>query len=190
MIERKNFYINGNWVSPSEPNDFEVIDPSTEEPFAIISLGSTKDADDAINAAKIDFETWRETSKEERLELLEKFDEIYNRRWDEMVKAQSTEMGAPLDFASETHTKMGADISKNTLKILKDFNFEHEFDPKSNNHIRYEPIGVCGLITPWNFPMNQIVLKVIPALAAGCTMILKPSEIAPVSGVLFADMIH
>ena len=189
MIERKNFYINGKWVSPSKPNDFEVIDPSTEEPFAIISLGSTKDADDAINAAKIAFETWRETSKEERLELLEKFDEIYNRRWDEMVKAQSTEMGAPMDYASETHTKMGADISKNTIKILKDFNFEHQFDPKSNNHIRYEPIGVCGLITPWNFPMNQIVLKVIPALAAGCTMILKPSEIAPISGILFAEMI-
>ena len=189
MIEKKNFYINGKWVSPSKPNDFEVIDPSTEEPFAVISLGSAKDADDAIIAAKIAFESWRETSKEERLSLLEKFDEIYNRRWDEMVKAQSTEMGAPLDYSSEIHTKMGADISKNTLKILKDFNFEHQFDTKSNNHIRYEPIGVCGLITPWNFPMNQIVLKVIPALAAGCTMILKPSEIAPISGVLFAEMI-
>ena len=189
MIEKKKFYINGKWVTPSKPNNFEVIDPSTEEPFAIISLGSAKDTDDAINAAKIAFESWRETSKEERLSLLEKFDEIYNRRWDEMVKAQSTEMGAPLDYSSEIHTKMGADISKNTLKILKDFNFEHQFDTQSNNHIRYEPIGVCGLITPWNFPMNQIVLKVIPALAAGCTMILKPSEIAPISGVLFAEMI-
>jgi len=190
MIEKKNFYINGKWVSPSKPNDFEVIDPSTEEPFAIISLGSIEDTDIAISAAKKAFETWRETSKEKRLALLEKFDQIYNRRWDEMVKAQSTEMGAPLDYASETHTKMGADISKNIIKIIKDFNFEHQFDPKSNNHIRYEPIGVCGLITPWNFPMNQIVLKVIPALAAGCTMILKPSEIAPISGILFAEMIH
>ncbi len=189
MIEKKNFYINGKWVSPSKPNDFEVIDPSTEEPFAIISLGSIEDTDIAISAAKKAFETWRETSKEKRLALLEKFDQIYNRRWDEMVKAQSTEMGAPLDYASETHTKMGADISKNIIKIIKDFNFEHQFDPKSNNHIRYEPIGVCGLITPWNFPMNQIVLKVIPALAAGCTMILKPSEIAPISGILFAEMI-
>jgi len=189
MIEKKNFYINGKWVSPSKPNNFEVIDPSTEEPFAIISLGSIEDTDKAISAAKNAFETWKETSKEKRLSLLEKFDQIYNRRWDEMVKAQSTEMGAPLDYASETHTKMGADISKNIIKILKDFNFERQFDSKSNNHIRYEPIGVCGLITPWNFPMNQIVLKVIPALAAGCTMILKPSEIAPISGILFAEMI-
>ena len=114
MIEKKNFYINGKWVSPTKPNDFEVIDPSTEEPFAIISLGSKEDADKAINAAKIAFDSWRETTKEERLKLLEKFDEIYNRRWDEMVKAQSTEMGAPLDYSSEIHTKMGADISKNT----------------------------------------------------------------------------
>ncbi len=111
MIEKKNFYINGKWVSPSKPNNFEVIDPSTEEPFAIISLGSIEDTDKAISAAKNAFETWRETSKEKRLSLLEKFDQIYNRRWDEMVKAQSTEMGAPLDYASETHTKMGADLS-------------------------------------------------------------------------------
>jgi len=189
MLDKRNFYINGKWVKPSKSNDFEVIDPSTEKPFAIISLGSIEDTDKAISAAKNAFETWRESSKEKRLSLLEKFDQIYNRRWDEMVKAQSTEMGAPLDYASETHTKMGADISKNIIKILKDFNFEHQFDPKSNNHIRYEPIGVCGLITPWNFPMNQIVLKVIPALAAGCTMILKPSEIAPISGILLAEMI-
>ena len=173
-----------------KPNDFDVIDPSTEEAFAVISLGSIEDTDKAISAAKVAFETWRETTKEERVKLLEKFDKIYNRRWNEMVEAQSMEMGAPLDFASDIHTKMGADISRNTIDILKNFNFEHQFDPKSNNQIRYyEPIGVCGLITPWNFPMNQIVLKVIPALAAGCTMILKPSEIAPVSGVLFAEMI-
>ena len=99
MIEKKKFYINGKWVAPIKPNDFEVIDPSSEEPFAIISLGSTEDTDNAINAAKIAFDTWRETTKEERLNLLQKFDDIYNRRWDEMVKAQSTEMGAPLDFA-------------------------------------------------------------------------------------------
>ncbi len=106
MIEKKNFYINGKWVSPSKPNDFEVIDPSTEKPFAIISLGSIEDTDIAISAAKKAFETWRETSKEKRLALLEKFDQIYNRRWDEMVKAQSTEMGAPLDYASETHINL------------------------------------------------------------------------------------
>ena len=121
MIKNKNFYINGKWVSPFKPNDFEVIDPSTGEPFAIISLGSIEDTDKAISAAKNALEAWRETSKEKRLSLLEKFDQIYNRRWDEMVKAQSTEMGAPLDYASETHTKMGADISKNTIKNFKRF---------------------------------------------------------------------
>ena len=108
----------GKWTSPSKPNDFEVIDPSTEEPFAIISLGSEEDADKAISAAKNAFVAWREKSKEERLSLLEKFDQIYNRRWDEMVKAQSTEMGAPLDYASETHTKKGADITTNIIKIF------------------------------------------------------------------------
>ena len=111
MIEKKNFYINGKWVSPSKPNNFEVIDPSTEDPFAIISLGSVEDTDKAISAAKNALETWRDTSKEKRLSLLEKFDQIYNRRWDEMVKAQSTEMGAPLDYASETHTKMGGQLA-------------------------------------------------------------------------------
>ena len=125
MIEKKNFYINGKWVAPIKPNDFDVIDPSTEEAFAVISLGSIEDTDKAVSAAKVAFETWRETSKEERVKLLEKFCEIYNRRWDEMVEAQSMEMGAPLDFASEIHTKMGADISKNVIDILKDFNFEH-----------------------------------------------------------------
>ena len=124
MIEKKNFYINGKWVSPVKPNDFDVIDPSTEEAFAVISLGSIEDTDKAVSAAKVAFETWRETSKEERVKLLEKFCEIYNRRWDEMVEAQSMEMGAPLDFASDIHTKMGADISRNTIDILKSFNFD------------------------------------------------------------------
>ena len=104
MIEKTNFYINGKWVAPVKPNDFDVIDPSTEEAFAVISLGSIEDTDKAVSAAKVAFETWKETSKEERVKLLEKFCEIYNRRWDEMVEAQSMEMGAPLDFASEIHT--------------------------------------------------------------------------------------
>ena len=118
MIEKKNFYINGKWVAPVKPNDFDVIDPSTEEAFAVISLGSIEDTDKAVSAAKVAFETWRETSKEERVKLLEKFCEIYNRRWDEMVEAQSMEMGAPLDFASEIHTKMGADTVSYTHLTL------------------------------------------------------------------------
>ena len=186
MIEKKNFYINGKWVAPVKPNDFDVIDPSTEEAFAVISLGSKEDTDKAVSAAKVAFETWKETSKEERVKLLEKFCEIYNRRWDEMVEAQSMEMGAPLDFASETQTSSGAGHIEDFIKRLKNFNFEPGFDNGSVNHIVYEPIGVCGLITPWNWPINQIALKVIPAFATGCTMILKPSEIAPLSGMLFA----
>ena len=135
MIEKKDFYINGKWVSPLRPNDFDVIDPSTEEPFAIISLGSIEDTDKAISAAKNAFETWKESSKDGRLELLEKFDKIYNRRWNEMVEAQSMEMGAPLDFASDIHTKMGADISRNTIDILKNFNFEHNLNTNPKNEL-------------------------------------------------------
>jgi len=189
MIEKKNFYINGEWVSPSKANDFEVINPSNEEAFATISLGSKEDTDSAVNAAKNSFETWKETSIEERLSLLEKLLTIYKKRFDEMANAISMEMGAPMDWSTNVQTATGQSHIEDFILRLKEFNFEKQFDAKSNNHIRYEPIGVCGLITPWNWPINQIALKVVPAFATGCTMILKPSEIAPISGVIFAEMI-
>ena len=189
MLDKKKFYINGEWVSPSKPNDFEVINPSTEETCAIISLGSKKDTNAAVDAAKKAFESWKDSSKEERIKLLEKLLSIYKKRYSEMVDAISTEMGAPMDWATDVQTATGQSHLEDFILRLKEFKFDHQFDPKSNNHICYEPIGVCGLITPWNWPINQIALKVVPAFAAGCTMIHKPSEIAPLSAMLFAEMI-
>ena len=189
MLDKKNFYINGKWIKPSKPNDFEVINPSNEEAFAVISFGSKDDTNAAVNAAKKAFIKWKETSKEERIKLLEKLLSVYKKRFNEMAEAISMEMGAPMDWASDVQTASGQAHLEDFILRLKNFNFEKQFDSKSNNHICYEPIGVCGLITPWNWPINQIALKVIPAFAVGCTMILKPSEIAPVSAMLFAEMI-
>ena len=189
MLKKKNFYINGKWISPSRSNDFEVINPSNEESFAIISLGSKEDTNAAVKAAKDAFETWKETTKEDRLNLLEKLLKVYKKRFNEMAEAMSLEMGAPIDYAKSAHASSGQSHLEDFILRLKNFKFYKQFDEKSNNHIFYEPIGVCGLITPWNWPINQIALKVIPALATGCTMILKPSEIAPISAMLFADMI-
>ena len=189
MLDKRKFYINGKWVSPSKPNDLEVINPSNEDPYAVISLGSKEDIDKAVKTAKTAFESWKKTSKEERLKLLEKLLEVYKKRFNEMAKAISDEMGAPMDWATEVQTGSGQAHLEDFILRLKEFNFDEHFDSKSNNHICYEPIGVCGLITPWNWTINQIALKVVPALATGCTMILKPSEIAPLSGMLFAEMI-
>ena len=189
MLDKRKFYINGRWVEPKRPNDFNVINPCNEEPCAIISLGSKEDTNAAIESAKNAFETWKETSKENRLNYLEKLLSVYKKRSREMAEAISLEMGAPMDWATEVQTASGQSHLEDFILRLKDFEFDEHFNKKSNNHIYYEPIGVCGLITPWNWPINQIALKVIPALATGCTMILKPSEIAPISGMLFAEMI-
>jgi aldehyde dehydrogenase (NAD+) len=189
MLDKRKFYIDGEWVDPIKKNDFDVINPCNEDPCAVISLGSTEDTNRAVKAAKTAFETWKETSKEERIKLLEKLLIIYKKRFDEMAEAISLEMGAPMDWSTDVQTASGRDHLEDFILRLKNFNFEEHFDEKSNNHIYYEPIGVCGLITPWNWPINQIALKVAPAFATGCTMILKPSEIAPISGMLFAEMI-
>ena len=189
MLDKRKFYINGKWSSPSKANDLEVINPSNEESFAIISLGSKEDTDAAVKAAKNAFIDWKETSKEERINLLEKLLKIYKKRFNEMAEAMSMEMGSPIDFAISTHASSGQAHLEDFILRLKEFKFEEHFNSKSNNHIAREPIGVCGLITPWNWPINQIALKVIPAFATGCTMILKPSEVAPISAMLFAEMI-
>jgi len=189
MLNKRNFYINGKWVKPFKPNDFQVINPSTEETCAIISLGNNEDVNKAVKAAKESLSEWSKVEKKYIISLLEKLYKIYEARWEEMTNSISLEMGAPLDWSSSAQTASGADHIKDFIKRLKEFEFESEFSKNSNNFIAYEPIGVCGLITPWNWPINQISLKVIPALAAGCTMILKPSEIAPLSGMLFAEMI-
>ncbi len=190
MLDKRKFYINGEWVDPVKKDDFEVINPCNEDPFAIISLGSNEDTNLAVNAAKNSFKTWKDSKKKDRLNLLEQLLSVYKKRFKEMAEAISLEMGAPMDWASDVQTASGQAHLEDFILRLKEFEFDEHFDEKSNNHICYEPIGVCGLITPWNWPINQIALKVIPAFASGCTMILKPSEIAPISGMLFAEMIH
>ncbi|MEH6578498.1 MAG: aldehyde dehydrogenase family protein [Amphritea sp.] len=190
MLEKREFYINGQWVSPSKANDLDVINPSNEGPCAVISLGSQDDTDAAVSAARKAFDSWSQTSKEERLALLEKLLAIYQDRAEEMAEAISVEMGAPIALARTSQCGAGAGHIKNIIRALKSFEFDHSLGEHApDNRVFYEPVGVCGLITPWNWPMNQVALKVIAALAAGCTMILKPSEIAPLSSMLFAEMV-
>jgi len=190
MLDRKNFYINGKWVAPKNPKEIEVINPSTEKSCAVISLGGKDDVNTAVTAAKNAFESWSFTPKDKKVELLEKLYAVYKKRWAEIAEAITLEMGAPKDFSSQLQTGTGASHIKSFTKYLKEFNFEKVLgDHAKNQKILYEPKGVCALITPWNWPMNQVCLKVIPALAAGCTMILKPSELAPLSAMILAEMI-
>ena len=190
MLDKKNFYINGKWVSPKNSKEIEVIDPSTEKSCAVISLGDANDVNAAVNAAKNAFDSWSFTTKEKKIELLEKLYAVYKKRWAEIADAITLEMGAPKDFSSQLQTGTGASHIKSFTRYLKEFNFEKVLgDHAKNQKILYEPKGVCALITPWNWPMNQVCLKVIPALAAGCTMILKPSKEAPLSAFILADIL-
>ena len=190
MIEKKKFYINGSWVEPKNQNEIQVINPASEKSCAVISLGGKDDIHDAVNAAKEAFKSWGFTSKEERIAHLEKLYELYKKRWNDIAEAITLEMGAPKDFSSKLQTGTGASHIKSFIRYLKDFEFEKALgDHAKNQRILYEPKGVCALITPWNWPINQVCLKVIPALAAGCTMVLKPSELAPLSAVIIAELI-
>ncbi|GAA6175658.1 aldehyde dehydrogenase family protein [Sulfitobacter pacificus] len=188
MLEKRDFYINGAWVSPAKANDFAVIDPSTEEQCAVISLGDQADTDAAVAAARAAFDSWSQTSREERMALLEKLAAVYDARQEEMAQAMSMEMGAPIDLSRAQQVGAGSWHIGGFLKAFKDFSFEKDFT--STEKTLLEPIGVCALITPWNWPMNQIILKAIPAIATGCTVVLKPSEVAPLSGHLFAEFMH
>jgi aldehyde dehydrogenase (NAD+) len=185
MLEKRNFYINGQWTAPAAANDFAVIDPSTEEQCAVISLGDEADTNAAVAAARAAFDSWSQTPKEERAALIRKLAEIYDSRQEEMAQAMSMEMGAPIMLSRQQQVGAGSWHIGGFLNAFEDFSFERDFT--SSEKTLLEPIGVCALITPWNWPMNQIILKVIPAIATGCTVILKPSEIAPLSGVLFAE---
>ena len=190
MLEKRQFYINGEWVDPKEGKDLEVIDPSTEEPCAVISIAGKADGDAAVAAAKAAFPGWMATPPEERIAKVEKFLEIYQERAEEMAKAISTEMGAPIALARSAQVGAGLGHTKNFIRAAKAFEFNRPLgDHDPNTRIVYEPVGVCALITPWNWPMNQITLKVIAALIAGCTMVLKPSEESPLNAMLFAEMI-
>ncbi|UWQ41538.1 aldehyde dehydrogenase family protein [Leisingera aquaemixtae] len=189
MIEKRDFYINGQWVSPAEPNDFEVINPSTEEPCAVISLGSEADTNAAVAAAKAAFPGWMATPVEQRIALVEKLIEIYEARADDLAKAMSMEMGAPLDLSRTSQVGAGSWHLRNFIAAAKEFKFDAPLNENSpNDRIIHEPVGVCALITPWNWPMNQVTLKVGAAAIAGCTMVLKPSEQSPLNAMVFAEM--
>ena len=191
MIDKRKFYIDGAWVEPAQPRDFEVIDPSTEEPCAVISLGGQADTDRAVAAAKAAFEAWAFSDPAERIALVEKILAVYEARKEDMARAISMEMGAPIDLARTQQFESGTWHIGNFLKAAKEFQWIRPLGSHApDTMIAMEPVGVVGLITPWNWPMNQISLKTIPALLAGCTMILKPSEIAPLSGLVWAEVLE
>ena len=190
MENKKNFYIDGKWVTPKSKEEIKVINPATEENCAIISLGNKEDVDLAVGSAKKAYSSWSFSTKEERIQLLEKLYENYKKRWADIADAITTEMGAPKDFATKLQAGTGAAHLKSFIRYLKKFEFEKPLGEHApNQRLIYEPKGVCALITPWNWPMNQVCLKVMPAIAAGCTMVLKPSELAPLSSMILAELI-
>ncbi|MEQ3673339.1 aldehyde dehydrogenase family protein [Pseudophaeobacter sp.] len=189
MIEKRDFYINGAWVAPAQANDFEVIDPSTEEACAVISLGDKADTDAAVAAAKAALPGWMATPVAERIALVEKLIEIYGKRSEEMAQAMSIEMGAPIDMARSQQVGAGSYHLQNFINAAKAYDFDAPLgDHAPNDRIIHEAVGVAALITPWNWPMNQVTLKVGAAAVAGCTMVLKPSEQSPLNAMLFAEI--
>jgi aldehyde dehydrogenase (NAD+) len=188
MLDKRKFYINGEWVDPIVANDLDVLNPATEEPVAVISMGAAADIDRAVAAAKKAFATYGRTSVEERLALLEKLLEIYRSRFEEMAQTITLELGAPITMSREQQADVGVGHLKGFIRALKQLETRKAL-PNGDVLLR-EPIGVCGLITPWNWPINQIALKVVPALATGSTCVLKPSEFTPLNAMLYAEMIH
>jgi aldehyde dehydrogenase (NAD+) len=187
MRDCRKFYIDGKWVNPNEGRDWQVTNPATEEPLATISLGGPADVDKAVAAAKRAFDSYSQTTVAERVALLQRIIEVYKAKSEEMAQTISREMGCPLSLARAAQAAAGSGHLLEIVKVLEHFQFE---ELKGSTLMRKEPIGVCGLITPWNWPMNQIAAKVAPALAAGCTVVLKPSEMAPLSAYLFAQILE
>lgn len=181
------FYIDGAWLEPAVPKLFDVINPATEEVAGQISLGSRRDVSRAAKAARRAFSRYSATSREERLALLKKIIELYEARSEELARAMTAEMGSPITFSREVQTVNALAHFKEMVSVLQSYEFEHFM---GGTLIRREPIGVCGLITPWNWPLNQVTSKLAPALAAGCTVVLKPSELAPLSTILLAEILH
>lgn len=191
MIEKREFYINGQWVAPVKARDCAVIDPSTEDACAVISLGDQADTDAAVAAAKAAFPAWAKTDPQVRLGYVKGILEQYEKRADEMAQAISIEMGAPIDMSRDDQAECLPWHLKNFIAAFEHMEWVRPLRPDTpNDMIALEPIGVVGLITPWNWPLNQVTLKVIPALLAGCTCILKPSEESPLSSMLFAEFVH
>lgn len=180
------FYINGKWVQPEGRPSHEVINPATESVLAKISMGTAGDVDDAARAARAAFPVWSASSREERLDVLGKIVAGIKARSDELAEAISNEMGAPLGFARSAQVGAGMAHFVTAMKILESYEFT---ETRGSTQVIREPAGVCGFITPWNWPLNQVACKVAPALAAGCTMVLKPSELAPLSAYLLAEII-
>jgi len=187
MRDYLNFYIDGQWVAPASAKTLDVINPATEAVAGRISMGSAADVDRAVKAARKAFASFSQTSVAERCALLEAIIAEYQKRYADMAAAITEEMGAPAALASKAQAAMGIGHLQTALTVLKSYAFE---EARGSTLLRKEPIGVCGLITPWNWPMNQIACKVAPALAVGCTMVLKPSEIAPFSAQVFAEILH
>ncbi len=186
MLEKLQFYIDGKWVDPVEPRTLDVVNPATEEVYGRISLGSAADVDKAVVAATRAFDDYSQTTREDRIALLSSIIDVFKKRYDDIADAIMNEMGAPVTLAKNAQAASGPQHFKAALKALKEYPFEEKL---GTTLVVKEPIGVCGLITPWNWPMNQIAVKVAPALAGGCTMILKPSEIAPFDAIIFAEVL-
>jgi acyl-CoA reductase-like NAD-dependent aldehyde dehydrogenase len=186
MYDCRQFFINGEWIAPAGRKQSLVINPATEEPVGRILLGTAEDVDAATRAAKLAFEHYSQTTREERIALFERIVKVYEANIDRLAWAVSDEMGAPMQLAVQAQAGSGLRHLSTALTILKDFEFEERL---GTTQIRREPIGVCGLITPWNWPLNQITCKVAPALATGCTVVLKPSEVAPLCAHIFAEIL-
>ncbi|RGP36231.1 aldehyde dehydrogenase family protein [Pseudotabrizicola alkalilacus] len=191
MLTKRDFYINGHWVAPATPRDYQVINPSNEEPCAVISLGDQADTDAAVAAAKAALPGWSATPPKERARLVAAILDQYNARLQEFAEAISMEMGAPIDFALEEQAPCLPWHTQNFLKAFEHLEWVRPLGPQApGSAVVMEPIGVVGLITPWNWPVNQIALKAIPAMLAGCTCVLKPSEESPLNAMLFAEFCH
>ncbi|WP_303729024.1 aldehyde dehydrogenase family protein [Paracoccus solventivorans] len=189
MKDKRKFYIGGAWVDPAAPHDLEVIDPSTEEGFAVISLGGQQDTDRAVAAAKAAFPAWSATPPAERLAHVERLLEVYKRRNDDVARAMTCEMGAPTSMSKADQAGSGSHHIETFIDAFRSFEFIRPLGPHApTSMVAWEPIGVAALITPWNWPMNQVTLKVVAAVLAGNTVVLKPSEIAPLSSMVFAEM--
>jgi len=187
MRDYMKFYINGAWVDPTTPRALAVINPATEEVCGHVSNGSAADVDKAVAAARAAFETFSRTSREERIDLLERILAEYQKRFGDIAQAITEEMGAPASLAQRAQAPIGLGHISTGIAVLKSFQFEEDRGP---TRIVKEPIGVCGMITPWNWPINQIACKVVPALAPGCTMVLKPSEESPFSAYIWTEILH
>jgi len=187
MTHASQFYIDGQWVSPITPAWFDLTDPSTERQFERLAMGDAADVDLAVAAARRALPSFSATTAAERLALLQRIVAVYERRYEEFAETMRLEMGSPITFSRQGQAARGPAHLKAMIEVLKTFQFEQQ---QGTTRLRLEPVGVCGLITPWNWPVNQIVVKIAPALAAGCTMVLKPSEYSPLTALLFAEVLE